>query len=257
MIIRYKVALALIIVLLIVTWSVTIWLFYYLTDPGSRSESFGLTLRFVCFLEFLLFGYFCMPLVLGNTQHFSWPLYPAIGIILVFYVVVSLAIIIDYNGASLLINSYKRYTTGLAVESLIFLVLVGSIIVLNIYVSRDKIRRREEGRALTSASVRIREIHRDFVNCRQHLEAQAYRDIEFSIRKLKERFDFCTPFGRGGAKVGELEERIERSVSSIAGLVAAIPSAEGERLQDVLQRLRDLTSCALLDMEQRERLLVR
>jgi len=119
--------------LFVITCLVTIWLFHYLTEPQNRSETFVFTLIFVCFLEFLSFGYFATLMIPNFRKGIVGALYPVIGVTIGLYVAVSLVVIVLYNILYVFINSPKVYFTAVTVESVLFLILLGSIIVLNAY----------------------------------------------------------------------------------------------------------------------------
>ena len=244
--------------LLIITWVVTIWLFHYLTDPQTRSETFGFTLAFICFLEFLCFGYFAVLFIPNFRKGVVWALYPVFGVIVGLYVALSLLIVIGYNLFSLFISSPKAYFTVLTVESLIFFIVLGLIVILNKYKKVEDIRIEEEKRGLANLFVEVQGLHQNFLNCKESLDIQTYREIEIDLRKLKERFQFCTPFGRSNSKeVVEIEKEIQSRIASLGNLVVKIPSAKKEELEKMIKALKHLIAIILQAMERREKLLIK
>lgn len=242
---------------LVIVLIVTVWLFHYLTDPPTRSDTFGFTLTFICFLEFLSLGYLAVMFIPRLRKGVVWALYPVIGIIIGLYVVVSVVIVIGYNLFSVFISSPKAYFTTLAVESVLFIIVLGSIIVLNAYKKAEDITIAKERRELTDLSVSMQEIYQNFFNCRSLLDIQTYRDVEQDIRKLKEKFQFCTPFGRSNAGVTEIEEKIQKQITLLSKLVEEIHSSPKKELGEILEKIRQITSTTLQAMDRREKLLVK
>jgi len=243
--------------LLIITWVVTIWLFHYLTDPKTRSELFGFNLAFICFLELLSFGYFAFLFIPKFRKGVVWALYPVIGITVGLYVALSVVIVIGYNFFSIFVSSPKAYFTTLVVESLFFLIILGSIIVLNAYKKVEDIGIEKEWKGLVNISVKVQEIYQQFLNCKEFLAIQDFRDVEKDIRKLKEKFQFCTPFGRSNSEVVDLEEQIQNQITSLGKLILTIPSTKKEELGKLLENIKHLTATTLQAMERREKLLIK
>ncbi|MEM3112757.1 MAG: hypothetical protein QXY90_06935 [Candidatus Anstonellales archaeon] len=243
--------------LMVLTWIVTIWLFHYLTNSQTRSETFGFTLTFVCFLELMAFGYFAFLFLPALRKTGVWAIYPVMGIIIGLYVLVSLVIVTGYNLLSIFVLSPKTYFTALTIESLIFLIILGSIIILNAYKKVEDIHIEKEKRELANLSVNIQEAYQKFLGCRGFLDIQTYREVEANLRKLKERFSFCTPFGRSDAEVKMIEEQIQTQIASLAQLVGAIPSASKEKLDSVIKDINHFTIVILHAVERREKLLIK
>lgn len=243
--------------LFVITCLVTIWLFHYLIEPQNRSETFAFTLTFVCLLEFLSFGYFATLMIPNFRKKIVGALYPVIGVIIGLYVAVSLVVIVAYNILTFLINSPKAYFTTLTVESILFLILLGSIIVLNSYKKVEDTVIESERRGLINLSVTMQELYQNFLNHRSYLDIQTYRDIETKIRKLKERFQFCTPFGRSNKEVSNIEEEIQNYIVSLGKMSERIPSKPKDELGSLVKDIEDLTMRALQAMERREKLLMK
>lgn len=239
--------------LLILTLVVTIWLFFYLSNPQARSETFGFTLVFICFLEFLAFGYFA-----GNfRKHVVWALYPVIGIIIGLYITVSVITVVGYKFFSIFVSSPKAYCTALTVETLFFLILLSSVVVLNLYKKVEDTEIERERKRLIDISVKVQEIYQNFLNCKEFFTIQDFRDVEKDIRKLKEKFQFCTPFGRSNSEVANLEEEIQNQIVSLDKLILTISSTKKEELGRLFENIKYLTAVTLQAMERREKLLIK
>lgn len=243
--------------LLILSLVVTIWLFFYLSNPQARSETFGFTLFFVCFLEFLFFGYFIVLFILGLRKRIVVAIYPSIGFIISLYILVSVIIIIAHNLLSIWVKSPKAYFVVLSIETLIFLIILSSIIVLNKYKKGEDIQTEAEKTELTNLSVKMQEIYQNFTNCKSYFELQAYRNVERDMRKLKEKFQFCTPFGRSVPEVEEIEKQIEDKILSLGKLINDIPAMPKEELAKRLENIKSLITSIIQAMERREKLLIK
>jgi len=277
--------------LLVVIWMVTIWFFHYLTDPETRSETFTFTVGFVCFLEFLTGGNFAVLFVPKFRKGIVWALYPIISIIVGLYVLVSVGIVIGYNLSHILIGSPKAYFIALTIESVIFMTVLGFIIMLNAYKKGEDTTIQREAAELTKLSVRVQEIYQDFVNRRGLLDVQTYRDIESDLQKLKEKFQFCTPFGRLETKASDvaktsvisryqqklgkwqeegynvsefkrkwfdtIEEKILDQIASLGKLINEIPSSSEAELGKKIENIKYLIAATSQAMERRERLLIK
>lgn len=243
--------------LFIITCLVTIWLFYYLTEPQNRSDTFGFTLIIVCFLEFLSFGYFATLMIPNFRKGVVDALYPVIGVVIGLYVIFSLLVIIAYNILSIFIDSPKAYFSTITIESLFFLILLGSIIVLNAFKKIEDTTIESERRNLINLSMTVQEVYQNFLNHRAFLDSQTYRDIEAKIRKLKEKFQFCTPFGRPNSEVSNIEDEIQNQILSLGKIIGDIHSKTKEELEKLIKDIEDITVKTLQAMERRENLLIK
>ncbi len=242
-------------ILLLITVIVTIWLFYYLTEPQKRSETFGFTLAFVCFLEVISFGYFITLTIPSFKEKIVAGLYPSIGIIIGFYVAVSLIIIFLFN---IIVNSPETYFIFVIVESLIFLLLFGVLVVINAQKKSEDITIHEERKSLIDLSVSVQKIHQNFLNNKNSIDLETYHEIEPLIRKLKERFQFCTPFGHGRSDItSSLEQEIKQNIDRLSTLVDILPTGTKSTANILAVEIKHVTDVILQSMERRERLLTK
>lgn len=240
-------------ILLLITLIVTIWLFYYLTEPQKRSETFGFTLAFVCFLEVISFGYFITLTIPSFKEKIVAGLYPSIGIIIGFYVAVSLIIIFLFN---IIVNSPETYFIFVIVESLIFLLLFGVLVVINAQKKSEDITIHEERKGLIDLSVSVQKIHQNFLNSKNSMDLEIYREIEPMMRKLKERFQFCTPFGHSNT-TSLLEQEIKQKIDRLSTLVEILPAGTKSTANTLTVEVKHITDVILQSMERRERLLLK
>jgi len=188
------------------------------------------------------------------TKRISIPIYLAIGYIIGLYILVSVATIIVYNLPSSRISSLLYYAI-LIIELVIFVIVLGLLIMLNKHRELENIQTETEKRELTNLSVKVQEIHQNFTNYKDLFEVEAYRDVEKDMRKLKEKFQFCTPFGRPGAE--EIEKQIEDETLSLGKLISDISATPKEGLAKALENIKSLTTSTLQAMERREKLLIK
>lgn len=243
--------------LLVISWGITVWLFHYLTNPVTRSGTFGFTLAYVCFLELLFFGYFAALFIPRFRKSTVWAIYPTIGIIVASYLVVSLGTVIVYNLLSVVIASPKGYFAALAVESVLFVMVLGVVVVLNAHKKAEDSAVQKERSELVNLAVAVQEIYQSFTNCREFLDIESYRDVEQDIRKLKEKFQFCTPFTRSNGEVAQLEKQIHEHIETLWKAVGELGTKNDGERNTVLQRIRNATHISLQAMERRERLLIK
>lgn len=243
------------IILLLITLIVTIWLFYYLTEPQKRSETFGFTLAFVCFLEVISFGYFIILTIPTFKKKIVSGLYPAIGTIIGFYVTVSLIIIFLFN---IIVNSPETYFIFVIVESLIFLLLFGILVIINAQKKSEDIVIHEERKSLIDLSISVQKIYQNFLNSKNSVDLEIYREIEPMMRKLKERFQFCTPFGHGHSdNISSLEQEIKQKIDRLSTLVNLLSYGTKSTANTLSIEIKQITDVILQSMERRERLLTK
>jgi len=105
--------------------------------------------------------------------------------------------------------------------------------------------------------VTVQEVYQNLLNHRTFLDSQTYRDTEAKIRKLKEKFQFCTPFGRPNSEASNIEEEIQNQVLSLGKMIGDIPSKTKEELEKLVKDIEDITIRTLQAMERREKLLIK
>jgi len=115
-------------VLFIITALVTIFIFYYLSEEKARSSLFVFNLIYVCFIEFLFFGY--ITLVKYSKIH-SNAIYAAGGTLIISYIFISALIIISYN---LFLNQFlsnKIYISTIITGTTLTIIIYGFLIKLD------------------------------------------------------------------------------------------------------------------------------
>ncbi len=252
------------IVLFIITLVITIWLFNYLIEPEMRSNTFNLTISFVCFLELLSFGYVFLSFVPNLAMRITLPLYQAIGVILGIYIAVSVASMIFYNMFSAFFGSPKAYLATLVLEFLAFLVILSSVVILNVFKSAEENALRQKRQELVQIIVDIEKIHLKFLNYEEMIDAENFRSIQFIMKRLEEMLQVSTPYQRQGdiesdnaKNIYEIETKIRETIVLLDQFVSEIPSVKGEELNKVLSNIKHLATTTLQMLERREKLLVK
>jgi hypothetical protein len=190
------------------------------------------------------------------TKRISIPIYLAIASTTILYILVLVATIIAYKHFSSHISSLLYYGI-LIIELVTFIIVLGLFIMLNKHRELENIQMETEKRELTNLSVKVQEIHQNFTNYKSLFEVQAYRNVERDIRKLKEKLQFCTPFGRSVPEVEEIEKQIEDEILSLGKLISDIQSTPKEELAKTLENIKYLTTSIVQAMERREKLLIK
>ena len=101
------------------------------------------------------------------------------------------------------------------------------------------------------------EIYQQFLNSRRCLNETDYIGTEPHLKKLKERFQFCTPFDRSPPSDPGIGDEIRNQIESLAQSVRALKSAPKEQLNSITQSIQQTTAEIVQAMERREKLLVR
>ena len=248
-----KTGLIIISFLFLITLGVTIWLFFYLTTSESRSETFGLTVGFICFLEILSFGFFALLFIPSIRKHIVWAIYPTIRLILTVYIIMSVIIVVVFN----IISSPTAYYIALVINTLVFLLIASPIIFLNVYKKTEDINIRKENKGLIDHYVSVQEVYQGFQNSKEMLDIHTYRDIDIDLRKLKERFQYCTPFGRSNMRAANIEKDIQSRLSILNELIVKLSTASENEKKCLLEDIKLNTVTALQEMERREKLLIK
>ena len=242
--------------LFVLTWSVTIYLFFLFVGQGYHSRSFGFAIGFISFLELLAFSFAAMPFFPSVRQRTVAALYPVVGIIIGAYVVRAM-IISAITHAVPFFNSPGAHVASIMFGILPCAFLLGTMLVLNSYQSSQNETIVRERANLVKLAAGVTEIYQQFVNNRPRLVEPDYIGIEPQLKKLKERFQFCTPFDRITPDNPEIGAEIQKQIASLEQSVRALPSAPKEELNSLTHSIQQTTRQILQAMERREKLLVR
>ncbi|HPD65455.1 MAG TPA: hypothetical protein P5050_07815 [Bacteroidia bacterium] len=119
-------------VLFIVVLATTIFLFFFLSDPEKRNKLFFFNLIYICFLEFIFFGYFAFTQILALSNFKIRPAsYPVWGFLMITYIILSVIIVLVYNLAIDHLISKKFYVAVLLVLSVITFISAGFVLKLD------------------------------------------------------------------------------------------------------------------------------
>lgn len=115
-------------VLFLITAIVTIFLFFYLSEEKTRSSLFVFNLIYICFLEFLFFGY--IALVRYSKIH-STAIYAAGGTLIIKYIIIAAIIVVTYNLFLINLLSDKFYISAIVIGTTATIIIYGFLIKLN------------------------------------------------------------------------------------------------------------------------------
>jgi hypothetical protein len=242
--------------LFVLTWSVTIYLFFLFVGQGYHSGSFDVAIGYISFLELLAFSFVALPFFPSIRQRTLAALYPVVGIIIGTYVVRAM-IISAITHAVPFFNSPGAHVASILFGILPCAFLLGTMLVLNSYQAMQNEAVVRERTNLTQLAAGVMEIYQQFVNSRRCLNESDYIGTEPQLKKLKERFQFCTPFDRTPAGNPGIGEEIQNQIASLERSVRALTSAPKEEMNSLTHSIQQTTRQILQAMERREKLLVR
>jgi len=235
-------------------WLSTLFVFFSFVD--THNNDFLFALGYVSFLELLAFGYFAVPFIPAIRQRLVTALYPAFGIVIGLYIVRALVISIFTHTVPFL-NSPRVHIMSVVFGMLPFLVLMGILLVLNVWQREQTDNIRAERADLASVGSGVTEIYQGFLNNRSHLQEAGFQAVEPLLRKLKERFQFCTPFQRQPTDAPQIGDDIQREIASLKEQVGALPAISKEEESSAAESLRLAALRVLQLLERREKLLIK
>lgn len=249
-----KMGLAVVASLGFVVWLTTVGFFFLFSTADSRNGSFVFALGYVSFLEWLAFSYMAVPFIPGIRKRIVAALYPAFGIVIGLFIVrATIAALITHTVPFL--DSTRTHLVCAIIGFLPFLFLMGILLVLNTWQAEQTEQLTSERADLASTGADVTEIYQIFLNNRRHLGEAGFLAIEPQLKRLKERFQFCTPFHRQSVNAPHIGDEIQQKITSLQQLVQAIPTAPQNEAS--AQTIQQTVAQILQQMERREKLLVK
>ena len=237
-------------------WITTIVVFLSFTNTDSRDGDFLFAFGYISFLELLAFGYFAVPFIPAIRQRLVTALYPAFGIVIGLYIARALIMSLATHTVPFL-NSPRSHMISALFGLLPFLVLMGILLVLNVWQREQTDAIRAERADLAVLGSSITEIYQNFLNSRTYLEEAGFQVVEPLLKKLKERFQFCTPFHREPPGAPQIGDEIQQGVASLKEKIERLSTITKEEKPTVTESLRLAVIQLLQLMERREKLLVK
>ena len=246
-----KTGLAVVLSLGVLLWLGTLGLFFRFSAPAARGGAFLFALGYISFLELLAVAYLAVPFVPRLRRGVSPALYPVFGLVIGIYIARALIGILLTHTIPFLNSGSTQWT--LALLSLApFLILMGILLITNTWQVEQTAAIRAERSELALIGVGVSETYSAFVNARASIEPAHFTRIEPLFKRLKERFQFCTPFQRQPESAPGIGAEIQRRLEQLSGMVAALrdqPAATAEQIGPLVTETLQL-------MERREKLLV-
>ena len=236
-------------------WITTLFVFLSFTNIDSRDGDFLFAFGYISFLELLAFGYFAVPFIPAIRQHLVTALYPVFGIVVGLYVARALIMSLATHTVPFL-NSPRTHMISALVGFLPFLVLMGILLVLNVWQKEQTNSIRAERADLALFGSSITEIYQNFLNNRIYLEEAGFQAVEPLLKKLKERFQFCTPFHRESSCASQIGSEIQQGIAALKERVERLSTIPKEEKPIIAESLRLAVIQLLQLMERREKILV-
>lgn len=236
-------------------WVLTVLAFFHV-GRNARGESFWFALAHMSFLEALVIAYCAAPCFLTVRRRMVAALYPVFGFVLGCYVLRALVMGVITHTVPLLDSPATHLISALG-GLLPMLVLTGILFVLNVWQrERDDVIRAERA-DLAVRGADVAEIYHGFLDKRSLFGQCGGSEVEPLLRKLKERFQFCTPFHRTPPGAPGMNEEIQTRLAMLHRLVNGIGSLPEEQRAAAVCEMREAASGILHAMERREKLLVK
>lgn len=245
----HRTSLTVAIILLVFVLAGTIWLPLFLTSSALRPATFGFSIGFACFLELLLFLYFSLLFIPGVRRTAVWSVYPAIGIAVSTYTVVGILTVF------LVGRNAKLYTALVAVETLLFLIVLGALAILNVVRKPEEEVQFKERRQEVNLRVAAVELRQRLDDKRERLELEPYGRCAAKLRRLEERCERVTPFGRPG--VESIEAEMQTSLAKLRQLIDSVGDLPKESRTAALEEVGATTEQVIHALDRRERLSVK
>lgn len=237
-------------------WALTVLMFFSAAGGRPHGESFWFALAHASFLEWLVVAYCAAPFFPAVRRRTVAALYPLFGIVIGLYVLRAVVMSVITHTVPFL-NSPGTHLLSALGGLLPMLALTGTLLVLNIWQRERDDTIRTERASLASMGAEVAEIYHGFVNSRPHLEAATYAAVEPILKKIKERFQFCTPFHRQPSGAPQLNEQIQDHLAMLRQLLGGIATLSTDQESAVSNTARETAEEILQMMERREKLLVK
>lgn len=235
----------------VMVWLITMFVFFSYSGEASRGGRFYFALAQISFLEWLAVGYLAVPFIPAVRRKSVAALYPVFGIVLGGYVLRALFMPLLTHTLPFM-DSLRTQLLTVGLGLVPFLALMGAIFVLNVWQSGQSDAIRAERADLLTLAARVTKIHHHFTDAHRKMDTASFARAESLLRKLKERFSFCTPFHRQPPAVPDIGRQIEQRIDSLEEAVHS--AAENQTASDIVEHA---ASELLGLMERREKLLVK
>ncbi len=246
-----KTGLAVVLGLGVLLWIGTLGLFLHFSNPADRDGAFQFALGYISFLELLAVTYLAVPFIPRLRRGVSPALYPVFGLVIGIYIARALIGLLLTHTIPFL-NSGGGQWTFVMISLAPFLVLMGILLITNTWQVEQTAAIRAERSELALLGAGVSEIYSAFVNARASIEPAHFARIEPLFKRLKERFQFCTPFQRQPASAPGIGAEIQHRLEQLRGMIAALPDQPAA----TAEQIGPLVTETLQLMERREKLLV-
>lgn len=232
-------------------WFGTLGLFLRFSDPAARDGGFLFAFGYISFLELLAVAYLAVPFIPRLRRGVSPALYPIFGLVIGIYIVRALIGIVLTHTIPFLNSGGVQWTFAL-LSLAPFLILMGILLITNTWQVEQTAAARAERTELALIGDGVSETYSSFLNARASIEPTHFASIEPLFKRLKERFQFCTPFQRQPEGAPGMGAEIQRRLEQLRQMVVALRDqpASAEQIGQIVAETLQL-------MERREKLLVK
>lgn len=212
---KYHFGTTLIAGLAIASCLVTITLFIALTDAATRPPTFVFTIFWVCFLEVLFFVYIGRIQFPGFSNIWIPALYPTFGVLILGFSITSLFTVFA------IARNTKIYYSLIAVETLLFIIIFGLLLIFNRYKLEIEDKEQLQKRRQVVLSVDADYVYSQFIAYRNQLPRDTFRLTEENLIRLKDKFKYTSSFRRfpeltnSEAQIAQAFEQLSKQVEGL------------------------------------------
>jgi hypothetical protein len=240
-------------VLFFITAIVTIFLFYYLSEEKTRSSLFVFNLIYVCFLEFLFFGY--IALIRYSKVHTS-SIYAAGGTLIISYIFIAAVIVISYNLFLHQFLSDKFYISAIVIGSTLTIVIYGFLIKLDTHHTTtaeiDKSKR--ISLHLIVQNFELLQGRFERIVKSKNLVEKNQSGFANSLEKLTTKIKFLPPSATENINFLSIIQNYEQELKQ---MINQLETAEAGTEKDLKNKIENIVSDAILNIESSKKTLLK
>jgi len=183
-------------ILFLIVLASTFFLFFFLSEPESRNKLFAFNLIYICFLEFLFFGFFTFTQILSlSGLKIRAASYPVWGTVLFTYVFAGLLIVLLYNFALDHLVTKKIYASVLLVLTVIMIIIAGFVLKVDRLQAESEDKLKEARIALTIPVEEFKILEKKFIRIvnEKSISIKTESNHRSIIEKLVNRLESIPP----------------------------------------------------------------
>ncbi len=237
-------------------WVLTVGGFFAFGASPLGSGKATFALAYLSFLEALTIVYVAAPFLPLVRRHFVAALYPVFGLILGAYVLRALLMMFVTHTVPFL-DSPRTHLASVLVGLVPFLVITAVLFVLNVWQNERSEVAHAERKSLSARRAEMSAIYDQFQGYRGSISDSLYMSAEPTMKKLSERFSFCTPFHEERPSADGIDEEVFRAMADLRESVHSLLNASPEEQSPGVEKLRHDASSLLKLLARREQLQIK